>query len=460
MKKISILFLLAFFVVLSGCYKDNEENKIAETEKITNRISEEGSEESTSREELMVSEKVWDFSGEKYDAYNLNWEELTVLRKEQEIKDSIGETGLPQNVVGLFKDILLKQRLDNRNFPGKMLEPYTEKEFLVESEEILEMLGDSAPEGIGMGCAVDSAYIIDLDGDGKKELIMFLYYGNGGPVEVEIWKQGNDGTDWVCSEGYRSSCAYTGLISFEEHYYAVIELCFLHESRGYFLLSFSKDGETSLHEVLLDSQGAQKTWYPIYHSENADARVLSRLESYVENKKDEIEDSTVTKEELKGNGEVSYRDAGVVFPLEKFDLSGHGQEEHCIVADLDNDGKEECCYKRLFITELGILLTTYVIDGSGNQLEKFSPVFPRFTFEKDRGDYWENYCSPYQFWLEEFDGKTYMFCMDLLDNTSDYVLTAGIVQDGKFSPLLQYLLLDRKEFWYQNPDPKDYAPLL
>ena len=46
----------------------------------------------------------------------------------------------------------------------------------------------------------------------------------------------------------------------------------------------------------------------------------------------------------------------------------------------------------------------------------------------------------YQLWLEEFNGKVYIFCVEAVEYTSKQILTVAVIEDGTLHPLLQYMI--------------------
>lgn len=400
-------------------------------------------------EENLNAKKPWDFTGEDPTAYELSWEELKSLRKERDVKKATQETGLPGELAELLQDILIK-RLSEKSFMEEVtvddyLEPYKAKSCEVDEEGAKKFLGESMPEYLH---SISGAYVADLEGDGKEELIMCTYYGGTiGLENIEIWEQKDGGTGVSMRESYTYWYSYPGLLFLGGHYYYVAEFMnhYSGEYEGFLVFSFPGDGTVSLDKVTIESQGEGMIWKNLYENESLDSESLDSVRSYIESKKSEIESGEV----LKGKAEIPYESSGYDFAVETFNLWGDASD--CTVVDFDNDGEMECCSKkRVSSDHWATQLAVAILKKQGAYVRELEFSFPGYSFS----DY--IYCNYWQLWFEEFEGENYIFCVDRLSGSSDYLLTVQVIRDRKLYPVMNYLLLDRKVCKYEKADPEYY----
>lgn len=404
------------------------------------------------REEDIMSARKWDLTGETYGAYDLTTAELKKLQREPEIADAAGDTGLPQELVTLLKDILIRQRVDEEISVEDILRPYEAEEYQVDAENkiVRHLMEASIRDNPG----ISVAYAVDLDGDGKEEVIMQVTNnGSFGGEDIEIWRQNDEEENSFTVKRYENGVYdYTGLLSIEGQFYYIAETYDYSskEQDRFFIFSFLEDGTHILQEIKLESQGTKK-WTKLYRSQEADAQIVNSLETYVEEKGGEIEDNadTTGQGSLKririGSAEVPYTEGDCDFSLEAFDL----WEKDSYLVDFDNDGELECIYKWSVSPSSRYHppqhLVVGILDKRDNYVNELEIDFPSFSF-KDSGTY------NWQFWLEEMEGKTYIFRLQRIAGTSDFVLQAETIQEGKFMPLLHYLLVDEKICKFEKSD--------
>lgn len=121
---------------------------------------------------------------------------------------------------------------------------------------MIQFLGESIPYDYYTE-NMREAYIADLDGDGKEELIMLSRTsGTIGYSYFDIWRQTKDGTDGLWEERYTYWYSYTGLLSIGGCYYYVAEIMDHHsgEYEGFLVFSFLGDGIVRLDKITIESQ--------------------------------------------------------------------------------------------------------------------------------------------------------------------------------------------------------------
>lgn len=475
MKK-AYVFLLTAFLMLSGCGQEtagrgqeiigqateqifeteaetkSETETEGESEKLTGEAAEETETKQVPESEKNLNIQVsWDFTGEDPKAYDLSWEELKSLRKEREVGKASQETELPRELAQLLQDILIRQ-LSERSFTEDFsvedcFEPYKEKNCEADEEGVIQFLGESIPYDYYTE-NMREAYIADLDGDGKEELIMLSRTsGTIGYSYFDIWRQTEDGTDGFWEERYTYWYSYTGLLSIGGRYYYVAEIMDHHsgEYEGFLVFSFLGDGTVRLDKITIESQEKGKMWRNLYENEAMEPGILESVRSYIESKKSEIEGDVI----LRGDVEIPYEGSGYDFAVETFNLWGDASS--CTVVDIDNDGEMECCSKkRVSSDHWATQLAEEILKKQGSRVRQLEFSFPGYSFPE------KIYCNSWQLWFEEFDGKNYIFNMDKLSGSSDYFLMVQLIQDRKLYPVMNYLLLDNKVCKYEKADPEFY----
>lgn len=420
------------------------EERVLETE--TKQVPE----SQADKEENLNAKAPWDFTGEDKTAYDLSWEELKSLRKEREVVKASQETGLPRELAELLQGILIRQLWEGwfttDDFStDDLLEPYRAKSCEVDEEGAKKFLGESVPEYLH---SISGAYVADLEGDGKEELIMCTYYGGTIRLKnIEIWEQKDEGTGVSMRESYTYWYSYPGLLFVGGHYYYVAEFMNHYSGvfEGFLVFSFLEDGTVSLDKVTIESQGEGMMWKKLYENESLDSESLDRVRSYIESKKSEIESGEV----LKGKAEIPYENSGYDFAVETFNLWGDASD--CTVVDFDNDGEMECCSKKMVSSDhWATQLAVAILKKQGAYVRELEFSFPGYSFSD------HIYCNYWQLWFEELEGKNYIFNVDRLSGSSDYFLTVQLIQDRKLYPVMNYLLLDRKVCKYEKADPEYY----
>ncbi len=402
-------------------------------------------------EENVNAMQPLDFTGEDPKAYDLSWEELKSLRRERDVKKAEQETELPRELAELLQDILIRQ-LSESSFTEEFsvedcLEPYMAKDCQVDEEGVKNFLGDSMPYD-SYTENLRKAYIADLDGDGKEEMVVLTRTdGTIGYRFFDIWRQKEDSADVFWKERYTYFFSYTGLLFIGGHYYYEAELIddSSGEYEGFLVFSFLEDGTVKLDKVTIESQEDGKIWKKLYENETMDSASLDSIQSYIESKKSEIENNEVWKGEV----EIPYEESEYDFSLEAFNL--YGDASDCTLVDFDNDGELECCSKKLeFGSTTWPQLAEAILKKEGSYVRRLEIDFPGYGFP----DHF--YCLPWDMWFEQFNGQNYIFRMTRISGSSDYFLTVQVIRDRKLYPVMNYLLLDKKVCKYEKADPEYY----
>lgn len=214
---------------------------------------------------------------------------------------------------------------------------------------------------------------------------------------------------------------------------------------GFLVFSFPEDGTVKLDKVTIESQGEEKIWKKLYENEAIETGVLESVRSYMEGKKGEIESGKV----LQGQAEIPYEGSGYDFAMETFNLWGDVSD--CTVVDFDNDGEMECCSKkRVSSDHWATQLAEAVLKKQGSRVRELELGLPGYSFSD------QIYCYSWNLWFEEFEGENYIFHVDRLSGSSDYLLTVQLIKDRKLYPVMNYLLLDKKVCKYEKADPEFY----
>ncbi len=150
--------------------------------------------EAYSDENIYASQsQLWDVVVDDITACNLSREEIKSLRQDRDIKIQEQETGLPEELVEALQNLLIKEEKDEEGSIDDCLESYQAKECELNEDYVLELLENS--ESLEELKSAEDAYMADLDGDGKEEIILCGYYGGNIPDwSIEIWSESEDGT--------------------------------------------------------------------------------------------------------------------------------------------------------------------------------------------------------------------------------------------------------------------------
>lgn len=432
----------------------SEETEETEEAELIPRQEEETEKEPDSLE-IMDAEIPWNFTLENPEAYDMGWEELKSLRQEREITKGNQETDLPRELVELLEGILVRQ-LSEGNFssesfsPDDILEPYRAKDCEVDFETAMGSFSSvNGRKGYADSQRTYEAYVADLNGNGREEVILLSRTdGTAGHSYLEIWQRPTEEMEAFELQRYTYWYRYTGLLFLDGHYYYVAEAVGYSSGKieEYLVFSFLEDGTVSLDKVALKSKEGGKQWKKLYENEALGSKILDSVQSYIESRREEIEGGPY----LQGGAEIPYQGSGYDFAVGKFHL--WGDTSNCTVVDLDNDGEMECCCKRAIEGQL----TVEFIKKQGSKAGRLEYGIPGYSFIDE---YEHGYCFRWHLWFEEFDGKNYIFSVNRMNGSSDDFLIVQFIQDGKLYPVMNYLLLDKKECEYGKAEIEDYIDL-
>lgn len=403
----------------------------------------------------IFADVTWNFAENDYEAYQLTAEQLHNFRQNRTVRDSITDTALPDELQSVLKEAVLAAQNAPEASYEELLEPYVARSRALTEEEVADFLGESLPEYLFVRCA----YLADLDKDGTEELILSNdSNGSAGFADIEIWYPtpdldlSSDRQSFRC-ESFMILRGYEELLTIEDNYYFVVRLWnyYSRETYGFEVYSFGTDGSVSARQITLESDENQKDWLPLYESKTIKAETLHTLKEYLTDQKSRIENCTVSNDsyqELYGQAEALYRESDCDIALEAWEMSRCQDMDNLRGVDLDNDKETEYILKQLWLpssVNSRQNLNISILDKNELYAHKTDIRFPNYAFEGESGS-----CDFVQIWFEEFDGKVYTFYMERPDRSSDYLLTAALIEDGEFHPVLQYLLLDCKV--YQSED--------
>lgn len=189
------------------------------------------------------------------------------------------------------------------------------------------------------------------------------------------------------------------------------------------------------YTITIESDG--KDWQEIYCNEENDAAVIDSLRSYLKEIAPRLEECTVLNEDY----QIMYGQAEI--PMAKSKERFHNFENwktYCVVADIDNDGAKERVEKEIRYPD-SINPRLYLMTGFLKQYQtlvyRLDLVFPDNYVEGVDSD-------QVQLWFDEIEGKVYTFQMLHFNESNDYMLNVSLLQGDELTPMLQYLLIDRK----------------
>lgn len=261
-----------------------------------------------SEENIFASQSgLRDFVVDDFEAYNLSREELQSLRRDRKIQTIGQETGLPGELAEGLQDILIRKQMGEDVSIGDCLESYEAKYCRMDEDLVLEML--EASMSWAELVSAEDAYMADLDGEGKKEIILCGYYGgNGLDFSIEIWRESEEGTGKFIREELGGG-RYARLFLIDGAYYYVAG-AYSHSlaSRVWQVFSFSGGQMVKFGEFAVESRGKEMTWTKFYENENVKPRILESIQAYIEDRKSEIEGEGI----LQGKAETPMQ-SGLLF---------------------------------------------------------------------------------------------------------------------------------------------------
>lgn len=398
--------------------------------------------------------------GEAFEA--LRREQLIDYQKERQIDSAFETAELPKGLLEILKEVLAgRQCYGYRDM--ERVSAYEDKKHQLTLEQVRTYLGETFADYYDGGI-VSCAYLVDLDKNGKEELVLFYdYNGTAGFADVDIWQKQEDGT---AEQLYNipKLRGYAALLDYDSVYYFVVRQYnfYTGETDGFHILTAGANGTLQQYLLGLENKENQKSWMETYRDQELDISLEQRLTDYMKKIKKEVEEKTVSNDDyqlMDGNAETPYQESDIIFPLDAFSVSSR-VEQSCRIVDFDNDGRMECVKKTIWYpssmsTTLGLTIDFYKeYDSYVHETEvRFpcffnsdgfgTPVHSEEMFEK----------TPVQLWFEELDQKVYTFYLNRIGSGSDYLLEVSLIEGEELHPLLQYLLIAEKEYTFKQTEP-------
>lgn len=402
--------------------------------------------------------------GEAFQA--LRREQLTAFQEERAIDSALSTTVLPEGLLNLLKDVLAGTQRYNDTWNMDALSAYEDQTHQMTPEQVRASLGDEFSYYYGWEENILSAYMVDLDQNGSEELALF--YDSGGTAgfaQIDIWQVQETGTakllhSFPMLRGYAKLLDYDGAF-----YFAALQYDFhTGETDGFYILTAAPDNTLQLYSLNLENKENRKLWIETYHNTEIDPRLEQTLTDYIETRKREVEEKTVSNDDyelIDGNAEILYQESDITFPLDAFNLDSF-DEQFCHIVDFDNDGSVECIHKTIWYPSSQNTTLCLIVDfykEYDSYLHETMVRFPCFIKSDNAYNYPFNSgtavdsdemfdTTPVQLWFEEFDQKVYTFYLKRVGNSSDYLLEVSLIEGEQLHPLLQYLLIAEKEYTF------------
>lgn len=401
--------------------------------------------------------------GEVFEA--LRREQVIAYQEERQIDAALETTGLPEGFVQILKEVLAGTQYVYGSWNMEGLSAYEDQTCQVTLEQMQTYLGEAFPDYYDE-VSVRCAYLVDLDQDGKEELILLNDLGgSGGYADVDLWGKQEDGTAeklYSIMEGR----GYAALLEFNGNHYFVVRRGNYNtgETDGFLVITAGTNGTLQYYLIGMENRKNKKSWIETYRDEGMDETLEQWLADDIERRKREIEEKTVSDgnyQLMDGSAETLYQESGITFPLEAFSVDQYGKQS-CRIVDFDNDGRMECVRKTIWYpssrsSSLGLIW--YFYKEYDSYVHETRVEFPCFSPYYDSDNYGTNVDpeesfekTMVQLWFEEFDQKVYTFCMYRVGASSDYLLEVSLIEGEKLHPLLQYLLIAEKEYTFRQVD--------
>ncbi|MDE6218900.1 MAG: hypothetical protein K2G51_00415 [Lachnospiraceae bacterium] len=405
--------------------------------------------------------------GEAFQA--LRREQLTACQEERPIDSAPGTTILPEGLLHLLEDVLAGTQRYADTWNMEALSAYEDQMHQLTPEQVRTYLGEAFPDHYDWGI-ISCAYLADLDQNGREELALFYdSSGTAGFADMDVWQTHEDGTaeqlySFPMLRGYAKLLDYDGAFYFVARQYNF----YTGETEGFDILTTDQDNTLQLYSLSLENRENRKLWIETYRNKEIDTRLEQTLTDYLETRKRELEEKTVSNDDyelIDGNAEKLYQEAGITLPLDAFSLDSF-DEQSCRIVDFDNDGNVECVHKKIWFPSslnatLGLIVNFYKEYDSF--LHATMVRFPCFINSNSAYTYTYPFNSgtavdademfdtmPVQLWFEEFDQKVYTFYLKRVVGSSDYLLEVSLIEGEQLHPLLQYLLIAEKEFTFSQ----------
>lgn len=236
---------------------------------------------------------------------------------------------------------------------------------------------------------------------------------------------------------------YSGIVLFEGQVYCIItdydfgtkKLCGVH------ILPLNDRGEWEHYYLSLTPDVENYQPVCLYGGQEA------ALSDYVESVYGEALSASVERENFTGIGENAVITAELRRSVKNKDIFVFRDTDSYKVIDADNDGEWEVIrtgyywpssYHQSFMVEYGMYGYR---DGAFVEFDMWDILnsYDAYSRVSEGDSYWVD-CDLLQLWFEEIDGVTYLFTIDLLSPTGDYLLRACVIQDGTAKDVGVWLL--------------------
>lgn len=236
---------------------------------------------------------------------------------------------------------------------------------------------------------------------------------------------------------------YSGIVLFEGQVYCIItdydfgtkNLCGIH------ILPLNDRGEWEHYYLSLTPDVEHYQTLCLYGGQEA------ALSDYVESVYGEALAASVERENFTGIGENAAITAELRRSVKNKDSFVFWDTDSYKVIDADNDGEWEVIrtgyywpssYHQSFMVEYGMYGYR---DGAFVEFDMWDILnsYDAYSRAAEGDSYWGD-CYLLQLWFEEIDGVTYLFTIDLLSPTGDYLLRACVIQDGTAKDVGVWLL--------------------
>lgn len=236
---------------------------------------------------------------------------------------------------------------------------------------------------------------------------------------------------------------YSGIVLFEGQVYCIItdydfgtkNLCGIH------ILPLNDRGEWEHYYLSLTPDVEHYQTLCLYGGQEA------ALSDYVESVYGEALAASVERENFTGIGENAAITAELRRSIKNKDSFVFWDTDSYKVIDADNDGEWEVIrtgyywpssYHQSFMVEYGMYGYR---DGAFVEFDMWDILnsYDAYSRAAEGDSYWGD-CYLLQLWFEEIDGVTYLFTLDLMSPTGDYLLRACVIQDGTAKDVGVWLL--------------------
>ncbi|MBD5478302.1 MAG: hypothetical protein HDR14_03270 [Lachnospiraceae bacterium] len=236
---------------------------------------------------------------------------------------------------------------------------------------------------------------------------------------------------------------YSGIVLFEGQVYCIITHYDFgtKKLRGVHILPLNDRGEWEHYYLSLTPDVENYQALCLYGGQEA------ALSDYVESVYIEVLSDSVERKNFAGIGENAAITAALRRSVKNKDIFVFWDIDSYKVIDADNDGEWEVIrtgyywpssYHQSFMVEYGMYGYR---DGAFVEFDMWDILnsYDAYSRAAEGVFCWVD-CYLLQLWFEEIDGVTYLFTLDMLSPTGDYLLRACVIQDGTAKDVGVWLL--------------------